>query len=171
MKVKPPATVRLATTSFRKPEPPRAEKPTEVLESGHPHERRHLLRNFLFETFTLPLILFGLPSAAEVPALPPVASMVQLIPSGAQKAADTQRLSELVKQHQSSDPDPGNVERRERLLHAIEKVAEIHEKLIDQDQAIEAVLDSYARIERERGTKEELIGESLKTIREWTKLK
>jgi hypothetical protein len=167
MKVKPPSSIQFAATSIRKAEPHLAEKPAEAVPSGHPHEHRHILRNFLFETFTLPLILFGLPSAAENPAPMPVASMVQLLPSGARKAADTQRLNELVQQHQSSDPDPGNVERRERLLHAIEKVAEIHEKLIDQNEAIEAVLDSYARLESERGTQEEEIGESLKKIREW----
>jgi hypothetical protein len=161
----------LSPLGARKSEPlPYSEEPE------LPHEPRHVLRNFLFETFTLPLILLGLPAAGEMPAPPPASAVVQLLPSGAQKAAETQRLRDLVKQHLSSSPDPGNPgnpgdvgdpERRQRLFEAIEKISDLHEKLIEQSDAIQAVLDAYVQLERERGTSEEDIHGRHKKIRGW----
>lgn len=149
---------------------PLTEDPEELHGQAPLHERKHGLKNFLYRTFMLPLVGLGFfVPVPEIPAAPP-GQIVQMAPSGSQKAVETQRLDALVRAHQSGLGDPEHVIRGESLARAIEAIAEIPETVSDKEDAIRSVLDAYATLESERGKNDEDIAEGLKKIREWQSL-
>ncbi len=86
-------------------------------------------------------------------------------------AVPPQHLALVQQEHAAASADPASAERREHLVQAIEKVSDMHEKVLDHEEAARAVVDLWAQLRRERGATDEEVGEHLRKIREWTDLK
>jgi hypothetical protein len=116
--------------------------------------------------------------ASPAPGLPkslspdqPASSSAHLPLSLRMPAVPPRHLALVQQEHAAASADPASAERREHLVQAIEKVSDMHEKLLDHEEAARAVVDLWAQLRRERGATDEEVGEHLRKIREWTDLK
>jgi hypothetical protein len=133
---------------------------------GHAHG----LRGHLSKLFTLPFIALGLPfiSTSTTPASRQApAAAVQQSGMGSKKSIEEEMRDKLIRANQLSHGNPEYEAQRRSLTEAIEKTLEIHEHLLDQDEAVEKILDAYVEIERKRGRLDNDIAQSLARIREW----
>ncbi len=80
------------------------------------------------------------------------------------------RLAVVQQEHAAAGADPASAERREHLMQAIEKVADMHETLADHAEAANAVVEAWAELRREHGESDQDVALGLRKIREWTRL-